>query len=402
MLKDKIFFVIFSWVILFFSVGYSQKNEHSMKKSSKPNIVIINLHKGLWRGIESHSLNCYKAFLKNGHKAIMIVSPQSELEKKLKDSTLPYVASSHENIQTILYQVCKDLPADIVISCFGDIVTLLNRIKKELPIKIVSEYHSSIKPSPKIFNTIDGLIATNQGVAETLKRLSRSNRMLCKYVEWMPPFFDQERLLNFTTQQAAAEFFKKNFNIKINSSPIVCMVGNMYGDVRFKNHPLLFSAIQKLIYERYKPVQVMLVGDGRFRKKYEALVKQMKLQKYVHFLGFSDQVPAVLYHSDINILTSSKEAFGLVYVEAGLMKKPSIGATETGATSVIQNGETGFLFINDDVNSLVEKMLLLLKNPSLRLEQGNNAYAYVLNNFSTDTLYIKYHRFLMSVLGKGK
>jgi glycosyltransferase involved in cell wall biosynthesis len=388
------------WVALIFSGVYSQKNELSKKisKIHKPNIVIVNLHKGLWRGIEAHSFNSYKAFFNDGYKVIMVVAPQSELEKKLKEANLPCITPKREDLFDTLYQVCKELPADIVITSFGGIVTHLKKIKSELPIKIIVEYHSSIKPNPKIFTSLDGVVATNQEVAATLKRLTIGRRMSCKHVEWIPPFFDQEKFLSFKTQQTKAAFFKEKFNIKISAAPIVCMIGNMYGDVRFKNYPLLFCAIKKLLVDRYKPVQVMLAGDGFYRKKYETLVKKMKLQKYVHFLGFTDQIPALLYHSDINVLTSSKEAFGLVYVEAGFMKKPSIGATKTGATSIIQNGESGFLFKNNDVDDLVGKLEILLKDSSLRVKQGERAYELVGKKFSVNSLFTKYNQFLQRIV----
>ena len=113
--------------------------------------------------------------------------------------------------------------------------------------------------------------------------------------------------------------------------------------------------------------------------------KKLGVDHCVHFVGFSQEIPEVLYHSDIFVLTSNWEAFGIVYLEAGLMKKPAIGAYQTGAQDTIIDGKTGLLFKNNEVDDLVEKLEILIQNPELQKKMGQQGYDHVAAHFLNQT-----------------
>ncbi len=234
---------------------------------------------------------------------------------------------------------------------------------------------------------LDGIICVGQQIAEYIEKNNRKKNLGIKHVVYIPPCFDDEKFVTFlsTLHEDRATFFKEHGVIIQNQKMIIIsMIANFYEDDTHKNHILLFKAIRRLVYiKKIKRIRVMLAGDGPCMEEIKKLAHTLKVDKYIHFLGFVKNIPELLYYSDIHVLTSKHEAFGLAHLEAGIMKKPSLGAYGTGATSIIKHGETGFLFKNDDPLDLTNYIEMLINNPSLCVEMGNNAHILVQSHFSS-------------------
>ncbi len=81
------------------------------------------------------------------------------------------------------------------------------------------------------------------------------------------------------------------------------------------------------------------------------------------------------------------------------MKKPLIAATETCAVDRVINGKTGYLFKNNDVDDLAEKIEVLVDNRDLRIQMGKAAQELALREFANDSKLEKlklFHQKLMS------
>src|SRR5690606_10653103 len=102
-----------------------------------------------------------------------------------------------------------------------------------------------------------------------------------------------------------------------------------------------------------------------FEKKHgkEEWFKRIRLHGYV-----SDEELAQLYEEcDIFVAPSRYESFGLIFIEAMAHAKPVVGTNVGGIPEIIRNGENGFLFKNEDVKDLTEKIQRLVSDPDLRL-----------------------------------
>jgi glycosyltransferase involved in cell wall biosynthesis len=380
------------------------KTSTNKKRSNfKPNVVLIVGPSPYWGGRETHRFNLYKAFLERGYNATLVTNPSSKMEKKLQKENLPCITIDFLNNNVpksyqSLKQICEKTSADLFI-CDVSNVQIAKRLKRDLPIKVLCEVimHSIGEKTLQSFDGIDGVLISSPFVCEQVKNYVKEHDLDVSYVGRRVPFPSQNKFLTFNTQETQESFFKKNFEISILGVPVLCMIANMYANELHKNHTLLFKAISKLVYEKKKPVEVMLAGDGVRRSILEKMVHDMKLEKYVHFLGAIDKIPDLLHFSDIHVLTSSVEAFGAVYIEAGLMHRPSIGATGTGAVDIILDGETGFLFKNGDLNDLVNKIEVLLDDPQKRMLFGEHAFEFVMQNYSTDALFQKYQKLLQAL-----
>lgn len=84
-------------------------------------------------------------------------------------------------------------------------------------------------------------------------------------------------------------------------------------------------------------------GDPAYAARLDALAARLRVRDRVVFLGWRDDVPAVLAAADVAILPSAEESFGMVLAEAMALGKPCAGAAVGGIPEVIEDGRTGFV-----------------------------------------------------------
>lgn len=123
-----------------------------------------------------------------------------------------------------------------------------------------------------------------------------------------------------------------------------------------KRHDLSIRAISTL-YEEMKNISLCLIGEGTERKKLEALAFVLGCRDKIEFVGHlsREEVAARLHESDIFVLPSDYETFGLAYVEALASGLPVI-ATRCGGPEDFITIDNGVLINTDDKNALLQAM----------------------------------------------
>ena len=144
-----------------------------------------------------------------------------------------------------------------------------------------------------------------------------------------------------------------------------------------KGFHCLIDAVQKLKKE-LPQVELNIVGDGPFRSVLEKKIRRNDLESYVHLLGqISDEELSKLYQtSDVFVLAhmllenGDTEGCPTVFSEASGVGLPVIGGTGAGASTVIVEGETGFIVNSRDTDVLAEKIKYLLENSEVARQMG--------------------------------
>ncbi len=147
-----------------------------------------------------------------------------------------------------------------------------------------------------------------------------------------------------------------------------------------KNHPQLFEAVKQL-KERGIATRLWLVGDGELKADYQELCRTMGIADRVEFLGYRDDVPALLAQADVSVLTSVKEGIPRALLEAMAMELPVIGTRVVGTEETVRDGETGYLIEYGDAAALTEKLARLAADPGLRERLGKRGREVVLAEF---------------------
>ena len=127
-------------------------------------------------------------------------------------------------------------------------------------------------------------------------------------------------------------------------------------------------------------------GDGSLRNYHESLAKSLVVSGNVVFTGRIARQEVSYYYaaSDVFVIPSIVEAFGLVIIEAMACGKPVIGTNVGGIPDTIIEGLTGFLVSPRDPRGLSEKIVLLLKSSRLRGEMGRAGKEIVKKKFNME------------------
>ena len=178
------------------------------------------------------------------------------------------------------------------------------------------------------------------------------------------------------------DYYKKRF--APNNEKVICHVSNFRKVKRIEDVIIAFEGISKEM-----DVKLLLVGDGPERARLEQISRNSKFSKNIFFLGSLKSTKEVLNISDLFILPSSKESFGLSALEAMACGVPVIASDSGGIPEVISNGKSGLLNSVGDTYQMTKNALKLLSNDSLLESFKTNAYQQAMK-FDIEVILPKY------------
>lgn len=158
----------------------------------------------------------------------------------------------------------------------------------------------------------------------------------------------------------------------------------------------IFSIVQQRI-----PSVLLMVGDGPERSNAEWTARNRGVDRKVHFLGKQENIEELIGISDLLLLPSETESFGLVALEAMSCEVPVIASKVGGLPEVVTDGVEGFLVEPRDVRRMAECSLWILSDDARRVEMGKRARAKAHAFFCSDTIISKYERYYRKIIDKG-
>ncbi|MBV2197407.1 N-acetyl-alpha-D-glucosaminyl L-malate synthase BshA [Bacillus velezensis] len=145
--------------------------------------------------------------------------------------------------------------------------------------------------------------------------------------------------------------------------------------------------------------KLLLVGDGPEKCVAWRLVEKYGLQDQVSLLGNQDRVEELYSISDLKLLLSEKESFGLVLLEAMACGVPCIGTNIGGIPEVIKDQVSGFLVEVGDIQAASEKALAVLEDKQLSKRLTDHALKMVETAFSSQRIVSQYERIYDELAG---
>ena len=174
---------------------------------------------------------------------------------------------------------------------------------------------------------------------------------------------------------------------------------------RWKGQEMFIEAIN-LLKKKYKKenIQIIILGSHQGRKVYFkkliSFVDKYGIKKDVHFLEHYNEMPVVYYISDLVVSSSIEpEAFGRISVEAQAMRKPILASNHGGSKETILDGKSGFLFDNNNPDSLAENLNKLIEMDKDKLQSiGNEGRKNILKKFDVEKMcystYLEYKKLI--------
>jgi N-acetyl-alpha-D-glucosaminyl L-malate synthase BshA len=138
---------------------------------------------------------------------------------------------------------------------------------------------------------------------------------------------------------------------------IVTHISNFRKVKRIPDVIKIFYKIQEQI-----PAKLMMVGDGPEKEKAERMCAELGIEDKVIFFGNSNEIDQILSYSDLFLLPSETESFGLAALEAMAWSVPVISSNSGGLPEVNFNGESGYLSEVGNVDEMAENAIKILGN----------------------------------------
>ena len=174
---------------------------------------------------------------------------------------------------------------------------------------------------------------------ETLKNLKKMNIFDSTKIHFLPdPVFIKKQV-------------EKNFDIiNKNKNPYILNIGRL---TEQKNQKILIKSFKEIL-KKYKNLNLLILGDGEKYHELINLAKNLNIEKKIKFLGHVNSNYEYIKKSLCVIITSLWEDPGFVMIEASVLNKIVISSNcPSGPKEFLNNGKTGFLFKNDNINSLI-------------------------------------------------
>lgn len=150
---------------------------------------------------------------------------------------------------------------------------------------------------------------------------------------------------------------------------VVIHISNFRKVKRVHDVVKVFAKIKEQI-----PSVLLLVGDGPERHHIEEMCRSSENCDKIRFIGKMKETEKILAISDLFLLTSEFESFGLAALEAMALKIPVVSTNRGGIPEVMIDGKTGFMKDVGDIDGMAEKALEILTNADLYKELKEGAY----------------------------
>ncbi len=145
-----------------------------------------------------------------------------------------------------------------------------------------------------------------------------------------------------------------------------------------------------------------MVGDGSERPRAEHRARCLGVEKFCSFVGKQPRIVDYLSASDVLLLPSEQESFGLAALEALACEVPVIASRVGGIPEVVDDGETGCLAGVGDLDKMSTDAARLLSDEATRREMGRRARASAVGRYSTDLVIPQYIDFYERVIAATK
>ena len=345
-------------------------------------VHFVTSHQPVKLNFLTHNLHFHEVFVES--YPLFHYQPYNlALSSKLVESVQKYnldvlhvhYAIPHAYAAYMAKQMLKDFGIDIpiVTTLHGTDITLVGS-------------HPVYKPAVEFsINHSDAVTTVSNSLKEDTLRLFN----IKKNIEVIYNFIDFEKQVTWKAKDCMRE------TLADSNEKILAHVSNLRPVKRVLDVIRIFHKVQQKI-----PSKLVLVGDGPDKEKADLLAKELGINDKIIFLGKSDEIRKILCLTDLFLLPSETESFGLAALEAMAGHTPVISSNTGGLPEVNFHGVTGFLSNVGDVDDMAKNAIYLLSDDA-RLEKFKQQAFDSAHQFSIETILPKYESMYKRVIKTG-
>lgn len=236
------------------------------------------------------------------------------LSEQVDFQPLDLTCSRHSPLNFFrLHRALKDFRPDVIHAHANKAASMISALSRFFSVKTVGTIHG-FKSNNRAFSRLDSVIAVSPAIYDHLG-LSQA-RVVCNGIPLaQAPAHDPQ-------------YFLRQFGLS-QERPVVVTVGRLAAVKGFDGLVKAWSDVD---------ADLLIVGDGPDRKSLETQIEQLDLKGRVHLVGYRDDVPAIMSHSDLVVISSEREGFPYVMVEALHLEKPIVATRFPGADKLLPEG----------------------------------------------------------------
>lgn len=231
----------------------------------------------------------------------------------------------------------------------------------------------------------DGVTA----VSRFLREKTTTNYGINKAIEVIPNFVDTEKYKRMESGEICEKFAPKGEKILIHTS-------NFRAVKRVQDVIKIFHEVRKKV-----PSKLILVGDGPDRSACELLVRELGIHEQVRFLGKQTELVPILSATDLFLMPSQSESFGLSALEAMSCGVPVVSSSVGGLPELQVHGETGFIAEIGDIERMARYAIELLTNEVKHSIFSANARRRAVEHFDVHKIVNQYEAHYEDCLGRS-
>jgi N-acetyl-alpha-D-glucosaminyl L-malate synthase BshA len=279
---------------------------------------------------------------------------------------IPHASAAYMARQILLKE---GINVPVITTLHGTDITLVGRDKTYSPVVTFSMNES----------------AAITAVSKNLRDETFRNFKMEKEIEVIYNFVDAKR---FNKKPVTA--FRQL--IAPNNEKILLHASNFRKIKRVEDVVYIFDKVNKVV-----PSKLLFVGDGPERSSIEALCRKTCAHSDIRFLGRQEQMEEILAISDLFILPSEYESFGLVALEAMAAGVPVISTNVGGLPEININGVTGYLSNIGDIEDMSNNTIKILSDEKALAKMKKKAQAQAMK-FDIDNIVPMYEALYTKVL----
>lgn len=357
-------------------------------------------------GMENVVKEISENLAKKGHKVTVFTSDIGCKKDKListKNLKIHYLKSfeiAHTPIISSLFFELSKIPQNSIIhlhiaqSFTPEIVSLISKIRN---IPYIAHIHIDVGPSGKL-----GFLLPLYKKVLLKNVLSSSSKIVVPSRDYIDLVIKKYAILKNKIYKVPNGVDLNNFKslpVKSNDPIRLLFVGRLS---KQKNIPLLIRSFKIVTQKTNRKIELNIVGDGEEKSKIINLIKAENLEKKVNLHGElrGEKLYEIYSNSDIFILTSDYESFGMVLIEAMASGLPIIASNIPALRNVVENNKTGLL-VKPEPEDFAKAFEKLINNPQLKEKLIKNGLKEV-KKYNWDEITKKFEDIYKEVLNENK
>jgi len=371
-------------------------------KSSNTSLRILFINSiQMFGGGEIWMLTAMTELRNRGHQIGLICRPGTELENRCKKLDFPmfaipmrgdfdpvtiykfYKVFKRFNADVLLTNMDKELRLTGLAKLFIRDTVLIPRRGIDYPLKNHFIYRKSYK------KWADGIIANSKSTKQSI----------LKNAPWLNP--EKIKVIYNGIDPNRFNLKSDSLRKKLGFSPddfVFGFVGQL--DER-KGLRALLPAFAQVLKDKSN-IYLLLVGEGMLKQEIEEFISQYKLEKYIHLLGFQENIPEFMANINTLVLPSLWEGFGIVLIEAMAAKKPVISTQTSNIPEIVEDGIVGKLVEPQNVDELANALLEFVSNPQKVEKMGIAGREMVEKKFTLDRMINELEQYFHEIINQKK